>query len=41
MNLIGITDTSLYPTEAFPSDEEMQRVINKTHELGGNITIYI
>jgi hypothetical protein len=33
MNLIGINQT--FDGDAYPTDEEIQRVINKTHELGG------
>jgi len=34
MNLIGINET-IAPSTAFPTDEELQRAINRTHELGG------
>ena len=38
MSLIGINET-IFPTDAFPSDEEIISVINKTHELGGVIVV--
>jgi hypothetical protein len=34
MNLVGINET-IAPSNAWPSDEELQRAINRTHELGG------
>ena len=34
MNLIGINET-IAPSTAFPTDEELQQAINRTHELGG------
>lgn len=34
MNLVGINET-IKPSNAYPDDEELQRVINRTHELGG------
>jgi hypothetical protein len=34
MNLIGINET-IAPSTAWPTDEELQQAINRTHELGG------
>ena len=34
MNLIGINET-IRPSAAWPTDEELQQAINRTHELGG------
>jgi hypothetical protein len=34
MNLIGINET-VAPSTAWPTDEELQQAINRTHELGG------
>jgi hypothetical protein len=34
MNLIGINET-ISPSKAFPTDEELQKAIARTHELGG------
>jgi len=37
LNLIGINET--IPGSAIPTDEEIQSVINKTHELGGIVVV--
>jgi hypothetical protein len=34
MNLVGINET-IAPSNAWPTDEELQQAINRTHELGG------
>ena len=34
MNLIGINET-IAPSKAWPTDEELRRAIDRTHELGG------
>jgi hypothetical protein len=34
MNLVGINET-IAPSNAWPTDEDLQRAINRTHELGG------
>ena len=34
MNLVGINET-IAPSKAWPTDEELQKAINRTHELGG------
>ena len=34
MNLVGINET-IAPSNAWPTDEELQGAINRTHELGG------
>lgn len=34
MNLVGINET-IAPSNAWPTDEELQKAINRTHELGG------
>jgi len=34
MNLIGINET-IRPSGAWPTDEELQKAIKRTHELGG------
>ncbi len=36
--MIGIS-TPILPTSAFPTDEELKRVINETHMQGGVVTI--
>ncbi|ODV91143.1 hypothetical protein CANCADRAFT_15987, partial [Tortispora caseinolytica NRRL Y-17796] len=38
MNLIGINET-IAPSSSWPSDEELQDVIRRTHELGGFVVV--
>jgi hypothetical protein len=38
MNLIGI-ETPILPSGAWPTDEELQSVINQTHAQGGFVTV--
>lgn len=38
MNLLGINET-IRPSESWPTDEELKKVIRRTHDLGGMVVV--